>query len=116
MLAVFRAWHQDCQCLAWQLHVWEDGRPSVELLPQDICDIMIDVTDAPPVEQLLLVAIARDPEDLPRNSAQAGDLLDCLNAVIPPSGPNGHVAAYASAVRLCLPEGVTVVPQSFVVE
>ncbi len=116
VLAIFNTWENDCQCLAWQLYEWEDGRSLAELSPNEIHKIAIDVTDAPPIEQLLVVAIAKNPSDLPSNERQASELLDCLNEVAPATEPYESAAAYASAVRACLPDSVTVVPQPFFVD
>lgn len=116
VLAIFNTWEKDCQCLAWQLYEWEDGRALAELSPDEVRSITIDVTDAPPIEQLLLVAIAKNPSDLPSNETQTYELLDCLNEVAPPTNPHESAAAYASAVRSCLPDTVTVVPQPFFVD
>jgi hypothetical protein len=116
VLAIFNTWEKECQCLAWHLYEWEDGRALAELSPDEIRHIMIDVTDAPPIEQLLVVAIAKDPRDLPSNETQTYELLDCLNEVAPPTDPRESAAAYASAVRACLPDTVTIVPQPFFVD
>ena len=116
LLAVFRLWQADCQCLAWHVYEWEDGQAATELVTDDICGIALDVTDQPPVEQLLLVAIARNPDDLPRDPAQASLLLQCLEDATLPDDAGECAAAYASAAQACLPAGVTVVPQTFLVE
>lgn len=116
VLAIFHTWEKDCQCLAWQLYEWEDGRPLAEFTPDQVHDITIDVTDAPPLEQLLVVAIAKNASDLPSSEADTHDLLDCLNELAPPTNPRDGAAAYTSAVRACLPDSVKVVPQSFFVE
>jgi len=116
VLAIFHTWEKDCQCLAWQLYEWEDGRPLAELTPDQVHDITIDVTDAPPLEQLLVVAIAKHARDLPSSEADTYDLLECLNELAPPTDPRDSARAYASAVRACLPDSVKVVPQPFFVE
>ncbi len=116
VLAIFHAWQPDCQCLEWQLYKWEDGRPLTELTPDEVRDITLDVTGAPPVEQLLVVVIAKDPRDLPGNDTQAFSLLDCLNDVEPATDAWESTTAYASAVQACLPASVRVVPRSFFVE
>jgi hypothetical protein len=116
VLAIFHTWQDECQCLAWQLHEWENGDALVEVTPGQELDIALDVTNAPPVEQLLLVAISRDPAQLPRTAEQTYELMDCLNEVTPPTDPCDSVAAYTSAVQACLAEGVRVVPRPFFVE
>ena len=116
VVAVFHRWYEDCQCLDWQLYSWEDGRPLADLSAQDVEDITLEVTDAPPVEQLLVIAIARNPADLPRDETEALALIACLEEVAPDADENEAASQYASAVRSCLPPSVTVVPRSFVVE
>jgi hypothetical protein len=116
VLALFRTYHEECRCLAWRIYEWEDGRPLAELDPEQVVDIALEVTDAPPVEQLLVVAVARRPTDLPADHEQTTELLDCLNEVSPPTEWQAEASAYASAVKACLGSGVTVVPQSFFVE
>jgi hypothetical protein len=116
ILAIFHTWHDECNCLAWHLYEWEDGRTLIEVAPGQAVEIALDVTDAPPVEQVLLVAVSRDPADLPRTTEETYDLMDCLNEVTPPTDPRGSAAAYASAVKACLAKGVRVIPQSFFVE
>jgi|GEM_PF-3506102 len=116
VLAVFHSWQIDCQCLAWQVYEWEDGRSFAELTPGQIHDITLDVTDAPPLEQLLVVLIANKSEDLPVCNPYSCVLLDCLNEIAPPTDPRANAAAYASAVRSCVPDSVRVVPHAFYVE
>lgn len=116
VLAIFHTWRDDCQCLSWQLHEWEDGGMLAEFAPGQRLDITLDVTDAPPVEQLLVMAVAQNPDDLPSTIEETYGLMDCLNEVRPPTDPCESAAAYASAVEACLPEGVRVIPQPFYVE
>ena len=116
VLAIFRTWQQGCRCLVWQLHEWEDGRTLAELMPGDVPDIELDVTDAPPVEQLLVVAISPRASDLPSSDDEVDGLLQCLNELSPPTESCESAEVCAMAVESCLPEGVTVVPQSFFVE
>ena len=118
VLAIFHSWQDECQCLQWELYEWEDGVALAEMTPDQLREIALDVTGAPPIEQLLVVAIARNPSDLPRSDEQTTELVHCLNEVQPPTTPGGTTDAYASAVRACLPnsEDVTVVPQAFYVE
>ena len=118
VLAIFHSWQDECQCLEWQLYEWEDGGALAEMTPDQLREITLDVTDAPPVQQLLVVAIARQASDLPRNDEQTTRLVHCLNEVQPPTAPGENTDEYASAVRACLPnsEDVTIVPQAFYVE
>ena len=116
VLALFRTYQEECRCLTWRVHEWEDGRPLAELNPDRVLEIALDVTDAPPIEQLLVVAAARLPADLPADFEQAAELLECLNEMFPPTECQADESAYASAVRACLGDSVTIVPQSFFVE
>lgn len=117
IVAVFRAWDETCQCLAWQLHEWDDeGRTLARLDPERPLDIAWNVTDDPPVEQLLVLASSRRPGDLPGYRDDAVELLECLNSKEPPALAHGGVSEYASAVSFCLPSNVTLVQQTFVVE
>ena len=115
VLAIFYTWHNGCRCLSWKLHEWDDGSTVAEITPGQEPEITLDVTDTPAVEQVLLVAISDDPGDLPSSEEETCGLIDCLNEVTP-SEPASAAAAYASAVKSCLPASVRVVPRSFMVE
>ncbi len=116
VLAIFHHWQEECQCVVWLVYEWEDGRALAELSPDDIRDITLEVTGAPPIEQLLVVAISGNPDDLPTSAIQAYELLACLNDVSPTNGINESSAEYASAARACLPDSVRIVPRTFRVE
>jgi len=116
VLAIFHKWQNGCRCLTWQLHTWEDGRTVAEVRPGEAPEIALDVTDAPPVEQLLLVAISSRASDLPSDEAELDGLLDCLNDITPPTDGCENAEVCARAAQSCLPAGVTVVPRSFFVE
>ena len=100
------------------MYEWEDGAALAEMTPDQLREITLDVTGAPPVQQLLVVALARHASDLPRNDEQTTRLVHCLNEVQPPTVPGDNADEYASVVRACLPnaEDITVVPQAFYVE
>jgi len=114
ILAVMRRWDEACECMVWKLHHWENGETATAAGPEAAPSIAMDVTDDAPVEQLLLVAVSRDPADLPDSAAEADALLECLNSSCPPLSPPDDALACASAVQSCLPAGVSVVPQTFV--
>jgi hypothetical protein len=116
VMAIFHSWRHECQCVEWQLYEWEDGRPLAELSPDEVRGIALDVTNAPPVEQLLVVAIAKDPTDLPEDEAAAIGLIACLDEVAPASAEDDRANEYAAAVRTCLPKSVRVVHQPFYVK
>jgi hypothetical protein len=133
-VAVLHTWHDDCQCLQWDVYEWENGRPLTSLSPHETHEIAVDVTGAPPVEQLVVLVVARDRSGLPADEEQAGQLLECLNDIAPP-GESCEDAYFAclrmedsypemcegmvacapadSAVWACLPEGITVVQRPF---
>lgn len=113
VLAIFHSWSRECECLAWKLHEWEQGRMVDSLEVGESADIALNVTGAPPVQQLLFLAVAPRRDQLPGN-AETTRLLACLNEAPPPARGEDW-AAYASTVQTCLPSGVTVVPQPFVV-
>src|SRR5262249_31951779 len=115
LLAIFREWNADCQCLAWKLHQWENGGSVAELPPGQPVDIHLNVTDDPPVEQVLVLAVAQGRDTLPSSGERAAALLECLNDAPLSASAEQDVSAYTSAVAGCLPDGVTLLPQSFVV-
>ena len=67
----------------------------------------------PPVEQLLVVALARRAADLPGSEVGTEALLACLNSSPLETEFPEDINGFASAVEFCLPPGVTVVSQTF---
>lgn len=113
IMVIMRIWARECQCLAWELHRWEDGRPLEAIDPDEFVDIPLAISDAPPVQQLLIVAAARSSRGLPRLGEETDALMACLDrASLAAHGEDSTLLA--SAVQACLPDGVTVVPRSFV--
>lgn len=115
LLAIFREWNDECQCLAWTVHHWADGTPVADLAPGQPVDIPLNVSDDPPVEQVLVLAVATSREALTMSGDHADELLACLNETSLSPGPERDLSSYTSAVERCLPEGVTILPQSFVI-
>lgn len=113
VVAIFQTWRKECECHAWQLYEWEDDRSFAEMSPEQIHEIALDVTGAPPLEQLLCVAIAHNSADFPLCVPESCELVECLNEVNPSEDSRESAAEYATAVRACLPDTVRVVPQSF---
>lgn len=113
VLAVFRVWDSTCECRQWQLYEWERGVSLARAFAGKPLDISIDVTDMPPVEQLLVVALARRQGDLPGSEAGTEALLACLNSSPLETEFPEDIKSFASAVEFCLPPGVTVVSQTF---
>lgn len=113
MMALFQTWNSACECLIWELHRWEDGAALASVRAGESVDVPLNVSDDPPVTQMFVVAVARERNAMP---SDAEHLLDCLMRAAPGPGSPNDMAAYSSAVSGCLPEGVTVVPTSFVVK
>lgn len=115
IIAIFRAWNSDCGCLLWQLHRDDRGAVVLDAAPGESLDIPLPVEGVPAIEQLLLLAVSKDRAPLNRAAADDADkLLECLNSSAL-AVCNADTTACASAVQQCLPSGVTVVPQAFVV-
>lgn len=116
LLAVYRTWESACECLSWQIHEWDGGVMTASAGPNRSVTFPLNVSDDPPVEQVVVVAAARRSRDLPGNCEQAEALLACLNEIPVPAGAEADPALVASTVRACLPGEVTLVPRAFVVE
>ncbi len=113
IMVIMRTWARECQCLAWELHRWEDGRPLEAIDPNEFVEIPLLIADAPPVQQLLVIAASREAHALPRLGEETDALMACLDRAS--LGAHGEDSAtLASAVQACLPDGVTVVPRTFV--
>ncbi len=114
VVAIFRAWSKECECLAWKLHEWDPGRVVDQFAAGETTDIALNVSESPPVTQLLFLAVAARRDQL-ASTGEGAHLLSCLNdASFPPR--NEEYATLASAVQSCLPDGVTVVSAPFVVK
>lgn len=113
MLAIFRAWDSACQCRQWRLYDWGTGGSVATATVGQPLDISLDVTGMPVVEQLLVVALARRPADLPDGAAETQALLACLNSSPLETEMPKDITRFASAVESCLPPGVTVVSHAF---
>ncbi|MCG3126814.1 MAG: hypothetical protein CHACPFDD_01669 [Phycisphaerae bacterium] len=116
LLAVYRTWESACECLSWQIHEWDGGVMTASAGPNRSVSFPLDVSDDPPVEQVVVVAAARRARDLPGTCEQAEALLACLNEIPVPEGAEVDPALVASTVRACLPVEVTLVSRSFVVD
>ena len=113
-LVLLRVWDGDCSCLQWKVHEFEDGSTITQMERGDAVQIPLDVSDTPPVEQSVLLAVARRPSDLPSRN-ERDSLLACLNGVCPPALPS-DASCQNPDVLPCLPDGVTLVQRPFVVE
>jgi hypothetical protein len=112
MLALVRAWNRDCQCVAWRLHEWGEGLVSTPVVPGAACDISAPRGDSAPVGPVLVLASSGGGEQLPHRARDTEALLACLNETALTPGADQDATQLASAVRSCLPSGVTVVAQS----
>lgn len=115
-IVLFRVWEEDCQCIAWQVHQGPDGSRLVHLRPDESIDIPVSGDEAPAVEQFVFFAVATEPQRLPASEGEAAELLACLNGVCPPGLPGEEALGNPSALLACLPDGITLVRQSFVVD
>lgn len=115
MLAISRTWDRACSCLVWRVHKWDDGSTVGSADLHTARDLELDVSDSPPVDQMLLLAVARGPESMPTRSDDGKALMECLNSNAPPSALSSDAVFCASTVQACMPQGVTVVPHRFVV-
>lgn len=113
-VAIYRECEVSCDCREWRLHQWDDkGRTVADLDPDELLEIAVDSPGERHVGQLLVLASARRPEVLPGSPDDAACLLDCLNDVALSGCPEYDAAAYASALRECLPASVTLVERTF---
>lgn len=114
-LVLFRRWSEECACLTWRVHKRADGSPLLRLVAGEPVEIALDVSESPPVEQFIILALARRRGDLPTDGDDARRLLDCLNDAAPPSWASEPGEHYAAAVQSCLPESAQVVRHPFLV-
>lgn len=115
LVAILRTWSEDCDCLAWRLHEWRDGSLVVDVAPGEPVSIELASADQPSIQQVLLIAVAKNRASLLRvTQNEAHELLDCLNSRPLTMGPDIEPATYASSVAACLPPDVTVIPQTYV--
>ncbi len=114
-LVLFRGWSEDCACLTWRVHEFADGALLARLAAGEPVEITLEIAETPPVEQFIILALARRRGDLPAGSREALRLLDCLNDAAPPSWAGEPGEHYAAAVQTCLPGSAQVVRQPFYV-
>ena len=115
MMALLRTWSNECECLSWTVHEFEDGGTVAMVDQLNRREVAIDVADAPPVAQLLVVAAADRRTDLPTTPAQTEALLACLNDRPVAHETEVDAVALSDNVMACLPHDVAVVPKAFVV-
>jgi len=116
VLALLREWHSDCECLAWNVYRWDDGGAIARVDRGDPIEIALDVSDDPPIEQMLLLAVSPRRDRLPGAEADSDAIIACLNNSVPTPNERRDAGGLALAVQSCLPEGTTVVPHTFVVK
>ncbi len=115
LLALFRAWDRQCGCRTWRLYRWDDGNAIARVRQDESLKFALDVSDMPPTEQLLVVAVASNPETLPGSTGEAEELLACLNSSPLEMQHPEDLAEFASAVETCLP-GAAIVAHPFSTE
>ncbi len=115
-VVLFRGWNSDCGCVSWRLHEFSEGALLARLEAGEPLEIVLDVSDAPPIEQAVFLAVARRGDDLPSDRAREAALLACLNDAAPPEPIDLQPARLKDSVASCLPNGVAVVHHPFVVE
>lgn len=114
-LVLLRAWNSECSCITWHLHEFEDGSRVARLPAGEEVAISFWLGDhPPPVEQMVLLAVARHLADLPTDPESADLLLECLNRSLPPDQPGVSQAESPQAVVACVSSDVQIVPQTFV--
>lgn len=115
LVAILRTWSEDCDCLAWRLHEWRDGSLLHDVAPGETLSIELASADQPSIQQVLLIAVAKNRGTLANvTQNEASELLDCLNSRQLATGPDIEPATYASSVAACLPPDVMVIPQTYV--
>jgi len=112
-LILLRTWSHECECLTWRLHRTPEGHLLIRLRPGRGLEVPVDVSDAPPIEQVLILAVAREASRLPDSPEQLARLLTCLEQNLSPMPEDADTQQAVSLVQACLPAGVTVVPRSF---
>jgi hypothetical protein len=117
VMAVYRECSETCECRDWQVHEWnEEGQQLVDLDPEELVDIALDVTGNPAVGQIMVLASPGRKSDASERPVDAGEVLACLANMESPTCDDGELSAYAMAVKECLPASVTVVERNFYVK
>ncbi len=115
-LVLVRGWSSECACVRWDVHEFSEGTLLARLEAGEPLEIILDVSDSPPIEQAVFLAIAQHGGMLPADRAREAALLACLNDAAPPEPIDLQPARLGESVAACLPTGVSVVRHPFVVE
>ncbi len=112
ILAVIRTWSSDCQCLVWDLYEFDGESPVTRTRMNESLQVTatIEASEPPPVDQVLLFAVARDRRDLPQSSDESANFLECLLEGSPSSDTAAKLDQYKRVVSACLPDSVDVLP------
>ena len=113
---LFRVYDEDCQCLTWRLHQFEDGASQCLLHPGEMLQFTLDVTHTPPVAQVAMLVVASRRDVLPATTDEAEELLACLNNSLPPTGLGDQPVCCSAPVGDCLPPGVALLERQFIVD
>ncbi|RMF84110.1 MAG: hypothetical protein D6744_03650 [Planctomycetota bacterium] len=113
---LLRVYDDDCQCVKWRLHRFDDGAALCVMRPGEMIEFTLDVSTAPPVEQVAMLVLAAQRDALPMTSSEVADLLACLNESLPPTAIGEQPTCCSAPAGDCLPPGVALVERPFVVE
>jgi hypothetical protein len=112
IVAVLRTCSSECQCLVWDLYRWDTGTIVARARAGEPVEIVANPQPAPPsFDQVVIFAVARERDLLPRAGEEADSLLECLLRRSPAWDGNGATLDQSAlTVKSCLPQEVTVVP------
>jgi hypothetical protein len=103
LLALLGAWNSDCECIRWRVHEWSDGCATADVANNQTVNIPIGETAT---DQLVLFAVARRADDLPRDADEAQPLLECLNRLDEADPVETMLHNSTELAAACLPDGV----------
>ncbi len=113
-VVVLRAWSPDCGCVTWRVHEFDDGTRFARLPAGEDVSIHLDVLDDDPrVDQMFMLAVARQLGDLPLDRESAASLIECLNQSLPPEQLGEPTGDSPEALVACVSPSVRVIPHAF---
>jgi hypothetical protein len=113
LLVILRTWSRDRDALVWNIYRGKDGISVAAVDFDRPLQFALDVTGDPPVRQFLVLAAASNAADLPRSKEETDRLMERLEGMEAPASESS--SAVAAVVAACLPKGVTVEGQEFLV-
>lgn len=108
LVVLTRSWNNDCQCLTWRLHEFGHGVALARLMAGQELELAVELAVGATGEQFVVLALARDADDLPDEPEEGDILLECLND----ADASATLDHAAQTVASCLPSSVTVVPRA----